>query len=76
MSSGVAKVLAETGQWSVEERVELLHALWDQLVQAGGPPTLTKQDRAELDRRLDDLNAHPENVLTWEEVLARLRLPQ
>jgi putative addiction module component (TIGR02574 family) len=44
-------------------------------IDAEGQPDLSEEVKAEIDRRLDDLDAHPEKVLTWEEVLQRLRLP-
>jgi putative addiction module component (TIGR02574 family) len=34
---------------------------------------LTPEMKAELDRRLADLDAHPDEVLTWDEVMASLR---
>lgn len=56
------------------ERIELAQELWDSLdvdrVAAAFP--LTAEQRAELDRRLADLDAHPDEGRPWDEVYARL----
>lgn len=39
-------------------------------------PLLSESQKAEFDRRLDDLDATPDDVLSWDELVARLRLPQ
>ena len=50
---------------SVEERLALVEELWDSI--AAVTP-LTDAQRAELDRRLADHEAHPDDVVSWEEV--------
>jgi putative addiction module component (TIGR02574 family) len=41
---------------------------------AEGPfPELTDGEKQLLDRRLAELDASPDNVLTWEEIKARVR---
>jgi putative addiction module component (TIGR02574 family) len=72
----VATTLQATKDWPVADQLELLHGIWERLVESGWQPELTDEVKAELDRRLDDLDAHPEKVLTWEEVTKRLRPPQ
>ncbi len=64
-------------QLPVIERVQAAGDLWDSIVEDGaGHLGLTKEQRAELDRRLDDLVASPGDNLSWENVksgiLARL----
>jgi len=39
-------------------------------------PLLTDEQRADLDRRLAEYEANPENVFSWEEVKSRLRIDQ
>jgi putative addiction module component (TIGR02574 family) len=34
---------------------------------------LSEEQKQELDRRLADLDTDPDNVLTWEEIKARVR---
>lgn len=53
---------------SAEERRALADELW--LSVGHGPPgsTLTDAKRAELDRRLAELDANPDDVVAWEDV--------
>ena len=50
---------------SVEERLVLVEELWDSIAAA---TPLTDAQRGELDRRLADHEAHPDDVVSWEEV--------
>ncbi len=73
----VKTVLTETESWPVEDRIRLMHELWDRLVDRGYEPELTEEQKAELDRRLAEDDAAPDDVVSWEEVkaqaLARIR---
>jgi putative addiction module component (TIGR02574 family) len=62
--------------WPAEEQVEFLCRAWEQLADAGWQPELTEELRAELDRRLAAYEANPSNVVTWEQVMARVRRPR
>ena len=50
---------------SVAERLLLVEELWDSIAAA---TPLTDAQRAELDRRLADHEANPDDVVSWEEV--------
>ena len=50
---------------SVAERLTLVEELWDSI--AASTP-ITGAQRAELDRRLADHEANPDEVVSWEEV--------
>ena len=73
----VKAVLTETDSWSVEEHLRLIQELWDRLVDRGYEPELTEEQKSELDRRLAEDDAAPDDVVPWEEVkvqaLARIR---
>jgi putative addiction module component (TIGR02574 family) len=56
-----------------EERLSLLEELWDSLAATPGAVPLTATQRAELDRRLDDLDREGPVGIPWEEVLSRIR---
>ena len=56
-----------------EERLNLLEQLWDSLAATPEAIPLTKAQRAELDRRLDDLELEGPVGIPWEEVLSRIR---
>jgi putative addiction module component (TIGR02574 family) len=56
---------------SIEERIWLMHKLWDRLVDQGYEPKLGAEQKAKLDRRLAEDDAAPEDVMAWEEVKAQ-----
>lgn len=56
-----------------EERLSLLEELWDSLAATPEAVPLTESQRAELDRRLDDLDRKGPVGIPWEEVLNRIR---
>jgi putative addiction module component (TIGR02574 family) len=64
-------------QLSVEEQIELVEALWDNIVERNAVPGPTEAQKAELDRRLSEHAANPDDVVPWSEVkdsaLARIR---
>ncbi len=56
-----------------EERLSLLEELWECLAAAPEAVPLTEAQRAELDRRLDDLEREGPVGIPWDEVLSRIR---
>ena len=64
-------------QLSVEEQIELVEALWDNIVERNAVPGPTEAQKAELDRRLSEHAANPDDVVPWSEVkdsaLTRIR---
>ena len=54
---------------SVEERIELVEEIWDSIAEA---TPLTEAQRRELDRRLQDHRANPDDVVAWEVVKASI----
>ena len=50
---------------SVAERLVLLEELWDSIAAA---TPLTDAQRIELDHRLADHEANPDEVVSWEEI--------
>jgi len=56
-----------------EERLDLLEELWDSLAATPTAIPLTGAQRAELDRRLDDLEREGPVGIPWDEVLGRIR---
>ncbi|MDZ4258886.1 MAG: addiction module protein [Gemmatimonadales bacterium] len=55
---------------SIAERLLLVEEIWDS-ISAATP--LTDPQRAELDRRLADHEANPDNVVSWGEVQSSIR---
>jgi putative addiction module component (TIGR02574 family) len=52
----------------LEEQLELVEALWDSIGDRNTVPGPTDAQKAELDRRLADHAANPEDVVPWDEV--------
>ena len=57
---------------SIAERIQLAEDLWDSIPSEGADLTLTKAQKAELDRRLEDLERDPDAAESWEVIRARL----
>ena len=72
-----ASLFDQVRQLSVEEQIELVEALWDNIVERNAVPGPTEAQKAELDRRLSEHVAHPDDVVPWSEVkdsaLTRIR---
>jgi putative addiction module component (TIGR02574 family) len=56
----------------LSERIELVEALWESIIQEGYEPTLTTAQADELDRRLGAHEKNPDDVVAWETVKADL----
>lgn len=64
--------LARVLELSVPERIQLAEDIWDSIAALPQPLPLTKAQRDELDRRLEDHRLHPEDGVPWEEVKGRI----
>jgi putative addiction module component (TIGR02574 family) len=56
----------------LSERIELVDALWESIVQDGYQPELTTAQAEELDRRVAAHEKNPDDVVAWETVKADL----
>jgi putative addiction module component (TIGR02574 family) len=65
-------VLNEVESWPVDDRVRLVQDVWDRLADQGYEPELTAELKAELDRRIEELDRNPDAGIPWEEVKARV----
>ena len=57
---------------SIAERIQLAEDLWESIPEEGTDVPLTEAQKAELDRRLEDVERNPETGEPWEVVRARL----
>ena len=69
----ISATLAEINALPVEDRLRLVHAIWDGIAEEQGTFRLTDAQKRELDRRIAEYEANPDDVLTWEEVRAALQ---
>jgi putative addiction module component (TIGR02574 family) len=56
---------------AVEDRLALVQEIWDSIAAESGEPLPTEAQRRELERRLTTDAVSPDNVVGWEEVLAK-----
>lgn len=54
-----------------EQRIALVLDLWDTIAAESGQPLLTDAQRRELERRIAEDDATPDNVVPWEQVKAQ-----
>ena len=67
-------LLDEARRLGVDERIQLVAAIWDTVAEDAGTAVLPVSDshRSELDRRLEDRQKNPEAESPWNEVAGRL----
>lgn len=56
----------------IEERLALVEELWNSIAADSAAVPLTPAQGAELDRRLADHKANPDDVVPWEQVKSSL----
>ena len=67
------ELVAEILALPVAKRVRLVEAIWDSISAVPEALPLTEWQKQELDRRLAEFEANPDEGLTLEEVFARIR---
>jgi len=60
--------LADVLELSVPERIQLAEDIWDSIAALPQPVSLTEAQRQELDRRLENYRANPNDEIPWETV--------
>ena len=65
-------LLEEIKKLKPQEKLELVTAVWDNYKQDTSFNELTEEQRAELKRRRKEYLKNPHNVLSWEEVKAKV----
>ena len=64
------QLLQQASELNIDEQIELVEAIWDGIVSRGATPSLTELQKTELDRRLENHLANPDDVIPWSEVKA------
>lgn len=64
------QLLQQASVLDIDEQIELVEAIWDGIVSRGAAPALTEAQATELDSRLADYLANPNDVVSWDEVKA------
>ena len=64
------QLLQQASALQIDEQIELLEAIWTGIVSRGLEPSLTESQKLELDHRLADHLANPDDVIAWDDVKA------
>jgi putative addiction module component (TIGR02574 family) len=64
--------LDEVLRLPLTERLRLVEAIWNSIAADSTAMPLTEAQRAELDRRLAEHEASPDDVVAWEEIKAAI----
>ncbi|MEQ1503945.1 MAG: addiction module protein [Myxococcota bacterium] len=70
---GLAQLKGEIERLPVDEQLRLVEEVWDRLIADPGMLPVPEAHRAELQRRLDEHDASPDDVVTWDDLKADLR---
>jgi putative addiction module component (TIGR02574 family) len=54
----------------IEERLTLVEEIWDSIAADSGSVPLTEAQRVELQKRIEEDDAHPDDVTPWEQIKA------
>lgn len=65
------ELLEKARRLPLEERIELAQSLWDDVTRCS-EDSLSPEEARLIDERLREHEANPEDVVSWEEVKARL----
>lgn len=57
----------------IQDRIRLVQGILDSIAAEQVDPNLTEPQKLELDRRIDDYEANPDEVMTWAEVKASIK---
>jgi len=68
----INETLCELTSLPVTDRLRLVESLWDS-IESDTPVSLSPDQRDEINRRIKSHEASPGELLTWEQVLDRLR---
>jgi putative addiction module component (TIGR02574 family) len=68
-----AEALSAINAMSIDDRIRLAEAIWEGIEAEQELPELTEAQKQELDRRMAELDAHPETAVPWEEVWAKAK---
>ena len=65
--------LSDILQLSVAERIQLVEDIWDSIATVPEAISLTDEQKAELERRLETYQANPSEGIPWKDLKEKLR---
>ena len=69
----IPEIPPEFDELSTAEKIEYVQQLWDRIAEEAESVELTDEQRAELDRRLEEHRENPKDLRPWSEVRDRIR---
>ena len=66
------QLLKQASVLAIDEQIELAQAIWNGIVAKAAVPAVTSAQKAELDSRLADLLLNPHDVISWDDVKAKV----
>jgi putative addiction module component (TIGR02574 family) len=69
----ITATLNEIVALSIEDRINLVQAIWNSIATDQAYTDLTDMQNQELDRRIADSESNPDNVMTWQEIKASIK---
>ncbi|HMQ68129.1 MAG TPA: addiction module protein [Ignavibacteria bacterium] len=57
----------------IKDRINLVKIIWDSLADSSEKFELTENQKIELDERLNDYNENPEQGISWDELVGKLK---
>jgi putative addiction module component (TIGR02574 family) len=70
---GMARPNLNIQELTQDERLDLIEELWESLAATPGEMALTGAQRAELDRRLEEMDYDKNLGIPWDEVVNQIR---
>ncbi|BAZ27877.1 imidazole glycerol phosphate synthase subunit HisH [Cylindrospermum sp. NIES-4074] len=69
----ISATLNEIKALSITDRIRIVQEILESIAAEQTYPDLTAAQKRELDRRITDYEANPDDVMTWEEIKASIR---
>ena len=66
----IAERMSVISRLSVDERIELVGAIWERIAADQVQPALTDAQREELAQRIEDHRLNSDDVIPWEQIKA------
>ncbi|MBS9391373.1 MAG: hypothetical protein AN485_18200 [Anabaena sp. MDT14b] len=69
----ISVTLNEIKALSIADRIRIVQDILESIAAEQAYPDLTTAQKRELDRRITDYEANPDDVMTWQEITASIR---
>ena len=69
----ISVTLNEIKALSIADRIRIVQDILESIAAEQAYPDLTAAQKRELDRRITDYEANPDDVMTWQEIKASIK---